>query len=56
MAKGNLFDFPLIVTLAIICYSTELQYFASVDGDQTDMMPPEVKLKVRICSKYNVKI
>lgn len=56
MAMGNLFDFSLIATLVVIHYNTELQYFAFVDSDWTDLMLPEVKLRVRIFSKHNVKI
>lgn len=56
MVKGNLFDLPLITTLVVICCSAEIQYFASAEGDWTDLMPPEVKLRVRMYSKDNVKI
>lgn len=60
MAMGNLFDFPLITTLVVIRCSTEIQHFASVDGNWTDLMLSEVnlrfKLRVRICSKENIKI
>lgn len=56
MAMGNLFDFTLITTLVVIHRSIGLRYFAYVDGDWTDLMLFEVKLRVRICSKDNVKI
>lgn len=57
---GNFFDFPLITTLDVIRCSIELQYFAYADGDWTDLMPPEIELRVklivRMFLKYNIKI
>ena len=56
MGMGNLFDFPLIKTLVGISYSTRFQYFAFVDGDWTDLVSSDAKLRVRICSKNHVRI
>lgn len=56
MEKGNLFDFPLITTLVVIRCNAELRYFASVDGDWTDLILHEVKLRMRMYYKDNVKI
>lgn len=53
---GNLFEFPLITTLVVIRCSSELQQFASIDSDWTDLMPPEVKMRVKVFSKDNIRI
>lgn len=60
MEIENLFDFPLVATLAVIHCSTGLRNFTLVDDDWNDMIPLEVKMRVklrlRICSTENIRI